>query len=162
MHETSASHPQRFLCDEMLTGLGKWLRAAGHDTLIASAPHRDRELVRTCLDHDRRLLTCDRRMLEITHADKVTCVLSAQGVQAQVIELNRSLDIDWLAAPLSRCLLCNGLLTDVAVQQIDRLPPDIRQGGQPVSRCTARDKLYWQGSHYRRLRARLQTFADDC
>jgi uncharacterized protein len=25
----------RFLCDEMLRGLGRWLRAAGYDTVIA-------------------------------------------------------------------------------------------------------------------------------
>ena len=26
----------RLLCDEMLRGLGRWLRAAGHDVVIAS------------------------------------------------------------------------------------------------------------------------------
>jgi hypothetical protein len=27
----------RFLCDEMLHGLGRWLRAAGYDTVIAES-----------------------------------------------------------------------------------------------------------------------------
>ena len=36
----------RFLCDEMLAGLGRWLRIAGYDTAIASGGRRDRDLVK--------------------------------------------------------------------------------------------------------------------
>ena len=32
----------RFLCDEMLAGLGRWLRIAGYDTAIARRGRRDR------------------------------------------------------------------------------------------------------------------------
>ena len=35
----------RFLCDEMLVGLGRWLRIAGYDTAIADRGRRDRDLV---------------------------------------------------------------------------------------------------------------------
>src|SRR5512134_3148833 len=34
----------RFLCDEMLVGLGRWLRIAGCDTAIAERGRRDRDL----------------------------------------------------------------------------------------------------------------------
>lgn len=35
----------RLLCDEMLIRLGRWLRAAGYDTAIATARGADRALV---------------------------------------------------------------------------------------------------------------------
>jgi uncharacterized protein with PIN domain len=34
----------RFLCDEMLAGLGRWLRIAGYDAAIAGPGRRDRDL----------------------------------------------------------------------------------------------------------------------
>jgi hypothetical protein len=37
---------RRFLCDEMLVGLGRWLRIAGYDTVIAERGRNDRELGR--------------------------------------------------------------------------------------------------------------------
>ena len=52
----------RFLCDEMLHGLGRWLRAAGYDTVIAKGGIPDRELARRCAGEDRILLTKDRHL----------------------------------------------------------------------------------------------------
>lgn len=51
---------QRFLCDEMLLGLAKWLRAAGYDTTVAKAGLTDRELLQEAVTEDRILLTRDR------------------------------------------------------------------------------------------------------
>jgi uncharacterized protein len=41
----------------MLRGLGRWLRAAGYDTLIAERGLADRVLARRCAEEDRVLLT---------------------------------------------------------------------------------------------------------
>ena len=35
----------RLLCDEMLAGLGRWLRLAGYDTEIAERGCRDRDIL---------------------------------------------------------------------------------------------------------------------
>jgi uncharacterized protein len=50
----------RFLCDEMLRGLGRWLRAAGYDTLIADGGIPDRILAQRCAMEKRVLLTKDQ------------------------------------------------------------------------------------------------------
>jgi hypothetical protein len=52
----------RFLCDEMLHGLGRWLRAAGYDTVIATRGLSDRELAARCAEERRVLLTKDRHL----------------------------------------------------------------------------------------------------
>jgi len=40
--------PPRFLCDEMLGRLCRYLRAAGYDALLANNGRSDRELLRQC------------------------------------------------------------------------------------------------------------------
>ncbi|MDX6381183.1 MAG: uncharacterized protein QOI57_2207, partial [Rubrobacteraceae bacterium] len=56
----------KFLCDAMLGGLAKWLRAAGYDTYYArdGTDISDGSLVRMALEEGRVLLTSDRGFLE--------------------------------------------------------------------------------------------------
>ena len=46
----------------MLQRLGRWLRAAGYDTLIARNAESDYELLRQALDEGRLLITRDREL----------------------------------------------------------------------------------------------------
>src|SRR3977135_3678526 len=52
----------RLYCDEMLTRLGRWLRAAGYDTAIAENGMPDAALIARCVAEDRILLTRDRHL----------------------------------------------------------------------------------------------------
>ncbi len=45
----------RFLCDEMLGRLCRYLRAAGYDALLANGGRGDAELLRQCLEEGRYL-----------------------------------------------------------------------------------------------------------
>src|SRR3712207_2312024 len=56
----------RFLCDAMLGGLAKWLRAAGYDTYYAreGTDVSDASLTRKALEEGRVLLTSDGGFLE--------------------------------------------------------------------------------------------------
>jgi hypothetical protein len=53
---------RRFLCDEMLRRLGRWLRAAGYDAVIAAGGLPDRALAARCAKEDRILLSEDRHL----------------------------------------------------------------------------------------------------
>ena len=119
----------RFLCDEMLAGLGRWLRIAGYDTAIAERGRRDRDLVEQAHAEERILLTCDRRLVEIRHANDRTIVLESGGIDACAIELARQLALDWTLDPLSRCTLCNTRLELADHRLLDTLPPRIRDLG---------------------------------
>ena len=57
---------RRFLCDAILGGLAKWLRAAGHDAYFAreGTDISDAHLVRVAIVEGRVLLTSDRGFLE--------------------------------------------------------------------------------------------------
>ena len=101
----------RFLCDEMLHGLGRWLRAAGYDTVIAKGGIPDRELARRCAGEDLILLTRDRH-LAATAAGIVPVVLfKGKSIDEPARALRTALDIDWEHAPFSRCIVDNRRLS---------------------------------------------------
>ena len=137
--------PLRLFCDEMLLRLARWLRAAGHDTQLAVPRENDAAILARALAERRWLITRDRGFLQRRGAAGVI-LLTSQQVDEQARILRRELALDWLYAPFSRCLLCNTPLQEVAVAAADK----------PAARyCPRCDKLYWQGSHVRRMQARL-------
>jgi uncharacterized protein with PIN domain len=149
----------RFVCDEMLSGLGRWLRIAGYDTAIAERGRRDRELVEQAHAQERILLTRDRRLVEIRRANDRTIVLECDGIDACAYELTQRLSLDWNRDPLSRCTLCNTRLELADHRFLDTLPLRIRTLGSTVNVCPRCGRLYWEGSHVRRMRTRLASFA---
>ncbi len=149
----------RFLCDEMLMGLGRWLRIAGYDTAIAERGCRDRDLVEQAHAQRRILLTRDRRLVEIRGAKDRTVILENNGIDACARELVRRFALDWTLDPLSRCTLCNTRLEQADHQRLRSLPPRIRPLDTAVHVCPCCGRLYWEGSHVRRIRRRLESFA---
>lgn len=132
----------RLLCDEMLQRLCRWLRAAGYDTALAPLGAADREVMRVAVTDRRLLITRDREFLDRRGAASRVFHLPSADIEIQVVLLRDRLGIDWLHRPFSRCLLCNTVL---------ELVPD----DPALLRCPRCDKLYWEGSHVRRMRDRL-------
>jgi uncharacterized protein len=145
----------RLLCDEMLRGIGRWLRAAGYDTAIAEAGVRDDDLLAQARGEGRILLTCDRALARRGQPGGAV-LLSTEGLDEAAHELYLRLAIDWLRAPFSRCLVENALLHEAPAAALARLPQTARQGGGPVMLCPECGRIYWPGSHVRRMRARLE------
>ncbi len=146
----------------MLQGLGRWLRAAGYDTLIASKGAPDRELLSLAHKEQRLFLTRDRLLSENKAFSEIVVVLQANDLPGCIEELSGLFELDWLKAPFSRCLLCNQPLVMIADEQHlltqDLVPDDVCSSGQAVLYCSACRKAYWEGSHVRRMRARLEAF----
>ena len=155
-HKHPVAH--RFLCDEMLQGVGRWLRTAGYDTLIAIPGSPDRELIEQARDEQRLLITRDRKMAEFKNAKQYVMVLQANMLTECVQELSDRLSVNWLYKPFSRCLLCNSLLIQTNAAQQAQLPNNIRQGGDRGIYCAHCGKLYWSGGHVRRMRHKLEAF----
>jgi uncharacterized protein with PIN domain len=149
----------RFLCDEMLHRLGRWLRAGGHDTEIAKAGGPDGPLLHLALAEDRKLLTRDRAILQRKRAREVVVLLSGDKVHEQAGYLGRMLGVDWLANPFSRCMICNTKLEVASPAAAEMAPPRVRAANLPICHCAGCGRLYWPGSHERRIRETLREFA---
>jgi uncharacterized protein with PIN domain len=145
----------RLLCDEMLKGIGRWLRAAGYDTAIARDGIADDDLLAQARAENRVLLTCDR-VLTARAAPGAVVLLASESLDEAARALREHLAIDWLYAPFSRCLVDNAPLQPAERAALARLPERARTGAGPITVCPDCGRIYWPGSHVRRMRARLE------
>lgn len=142
----------KFLCDEMLKGLARWLCIAGHDAEMEPDGTPDRRLIERAAADDRLLLTRDRTLLQIRDAPRVVVLLAGNDIESCVRELDRRLHIDWLHRPFSRCSRCNTPLVEAVGAPEFSWPTDIRQ----AYKCEVCGQYYWQGGHVERMLRRLQ------
>jgi uncharacterized protein with PIN domain len=149
----AASTAQRFICDAMLGRLARCLRAAGYDTLLATA-ESDRDLLALARQEARLLLTCDRYIIDHRNARQYVVLLPQSDLDTLVRHLMAHRPIDWLSRAFSRCLLDNAILETAGPAQRARLPCLVEH--EPAMHCPHCDRLYWAGAHYRRLRHRLE------
>ena len=149
----------RLLCDEMLRGIGRWLRVAGYDTLIARSGTADADLVAFARAEERLFLTCDRRLARTISEDPHLIVLPSEALDEAAHELRERRGIDWLHAPFTRCLLDNASLRPAAGSELARVPASAQREDDPIKACPECGRVYWPGSHVRRMRGRLERWA---
>ncbi len=141
----------RFIADAHLGGLAHLLRLLGFDTLYDNGWH-DGDLVRRALEDGRIVLTRDRELLkrrELTHG----CYVRALRPQPQLREIVDRLDLARSSKPFTRCLACNALLAPVDKEKVlPQLPPKVREQHERFTICTGCQRVYWEGSHWRRMR----------
>ncbi len=144
----------RLFADAMLGRLARWLRILGYDTEFES-DIGDEALVRRCIREGRILLTRDRRLLQEWRVPRAV-LLRAEGPLEQLREAVTRLGLSGDARLFSRCPVCN-----TPVRAVDR--PEVR-GAVPERvwrecdafvRCPRCARVYWEGSHTRRIRERL-------
>lgn len=152
---------RRFLCDEMLHRLGRWLRGAGHDTVIAGGGTRDDDLLRLAEAEERLLLTRDRALARRRGAAGRVVLLDGDSPAEQARSLSRRLPVDWLSHAFTRCLVCNTPVRGATAEEVASAPPGVLARALPVTCCPACRRLYWAGSHETRLR-RLFEDLQDC
>lgn len=140
----------RFVLDVHLGRLASYLRMLGFDTLYQN-DYTDEELARLSSREGRILLTRDRGLLKRSVVTHGYC-LRAANPREQVVEVLRRFDLFRSIKPFQRCLHCNGLLEPVdKATIIERLPPKTRQYYDEFRRCRKCDRVYWKGTHYRRM-----------
>jgi uncharacterized protein with PIN domain len=145
----------RLLCDEMLKGVGRWLRAAGYDVAIVDDGAHDDDLLARAAAEERLLLTCDRGLAARAGPGATVVVLGTESFDGAARELSERLGVDWLHAPFTRCLRDNALLLPANEEAAAKLPATARHGDGPIMRCPECNRVYWPGSHVRRMRAKL-------
>ena len=149
-----AGWPLRLLCDEMLKGVGRWLRAAGYDAAIVADGASDQALAAQARAENRILLTCDRRLAAL-EGGAPTLILGSERLDLAAREL-KDFGIDWLKAPFTRCLIDNAPLARARAADRAAVPASAGRDDGPVLACPQCARVYWPGSHVRRMRARLE------
>jgi len=144
----------RFVADAHLGGLARLLRMLGFDTLFRNdlADHEIRVVNRF---EGRIVLTRDRELLKcrsITHG----CFVHALRPFEQLREVVEHLDLANSAKPFTRCLHCNSPLMAIdKTAVIERLPPMVAAKYERFQWCESCDQVFWEGSHWQRMRELL-------
>ncbi len=147
--------PPRWLVDEMLGRLARYLRFVGCDTEYARDTDDDRILERAERE-DRVLLTRDRALSRRSRR--------ALLIESSVLEEQwRAVRAAWPTLPdrvvLERCTLCNGVLAPVPpgapLPSQPGVPQDRVARGLELFACARCGHLYWEGSHTARIRAQI-------
>jgi uncharacterized protein len=150
----------RFAADAMLGRLARWLRVLGYDTLY-DIRVEDPVLVQLAREEDRILLTRDRHLLRELRPPRAHEVRQDDPMQ-QLRDVVGTLALPPPAQLFTRCLLCNAQLRELAAAEALPLLPEGGLGIEgPVRRCPTCGRLYWDGSHVRRMRAALERALPD-
>jgi hypothetical protein len=149
---------RRFVADGHLGKLVRNLRLLGIDT-VYERDADDRRLLEIMQREDRALLTRDRPLLMHSIVRAGYCPRSHQAEEQTREVLDRfHLRESGVLAPHTRCLRCNALLEPVAKAEVEG-----SLAGEPLTlryyeefyRCTGCGRIYWAGSHFEKLAARL-------
>jgi uncharacterized protein with PIN domain len=145
----------RFVADGHLGKLVRDLRLLGLDVAYDRAAE-DRQLVELASRDKRALLTRDRRLL-MHSAVRHGYYLRSQNALEQTTEVLQRFQLSTVLAPFSRCLSCNALLQPVEKAEVfDQLEPLTQIYYERFRRCDGCRQVYWQGSHFDKLRARVE------
>jgi hypothetical protein len=136
----------RFAVDANVGKLARLLRLTGFDTLyepnlddneLAETAGRDQRILLT-RDHDllkRKIVIYGRLIRSDKPREQLREVVNLYGLREQI-------------HPFSRCLVCNGMLQEIAKDKISgRLLPLTRKYYQDFKICPQCEQLYWPGSH---------------
>jgi len=140
----------RFIADVHLGALARYLRMLGFDTLFDET-WRDAQIAAISARDRRMVLTRDRDLLMhkvITHGRFVRAMRPGD----QLREVVDAVDLTGSFAPFTRCMECNTELDRVSRESVQhRVPADTLETFTRFSQCGSCQRVYWQGSHYRRM-----------
>jgi len=145
-----------FWCDAMLGGLARWLRAAGYDAAWVEGID-DADLLRRALADGRILLTCDSGLAVhgAIRTGRVRAVFLPPGLD-KFEQLRLVLARLGLARRAPRCMACGGRLVPIPREAArPEVPPRTFAWCDAYFRCDRCAKVFWQGTHWHRIEARL-------
>jgi hypothetical protein len=145
----------RFVLDVHLGRLARWLRLTGFDALYR-ADLGDAQIADLATQENRVVLTRDVGLLQrkaITHGYWVRAV----DPDAQIVEVLQRFHLEQRVRTFERCLECNGKIQRVDKAGVwERLEPNTRRCYDRFYQCADCGKVYWEGSHYARMVAKLE------
>ena len=142
----------RFIADEMLGSLARWLRIFGQDTLYMRDVDDD-EIVALGRRERRVVLTRDKELA--TRMGDLGVLVESDDLLEQMAQVVERFDIDMEGE--SRCTMCNGELETLGRDEVSGLVPEgTLEHNSHFYRCLECGKVYWKGSHWEDIREKVR------
>lgn len=140
----------RFILDVHLGKLARYMRMAGIDTLYEK-DYEDNEIIQLAEAQNRTALTRDLGILKDKQLSRGYFVRNTDP-QKQIEEIVSRFDLRDHIREVFRCISCNGLINPVEKESvIEELPPKTQDIFDEFYRCDSCGKVYWKGSHFKRI-----------
>jgi uncharacterized protein len=155
--ENAESRQVRFVCDAMLGGLARWLRAAGYDASW-QAHIEDRDLVRQARQEERMLLSSDSGIFEfaVLRDGDLPALFIPRGL-GPLEQLRYVLTRLHLGLHEPRCMACGGELIEIPKDSAaGRVPPRTFDWQDRYWECRLCGRVFWHGTHWQRITQNLQ------
>jgi uncharacterized protein with PIN domain len=144
--------PAHFIIDAHLSKLASWLRLAGFDAIVLGD---DAEIAETSARETRIVLTRDLALLKRCVVRHGRWIRNTDP-ELQLAEVLQHFDLLDRMQPFTRCTQCNTRVRMADVEAVaDRLHACTRAEFIEFHECPGCGRVYWQGSHFARLRAVL-------
>jgi uncharacterized protein len=153
--------PPRWLADEMVGRLARYLRFVGCDTLYARG-WTDAEIESRARSEGRVVVTRDRAL---TARAAAALLLTSPNLADQWRSVRKAYPEVPNEPRFERCSECNGALApfvpSAGAPRAPGIPWDRVERGLPLYRCADCGHCYWEGSHVASVRVRLASWAGE-
>lgn len=151
----------KFIVDNNVGKLAKWLRIMGYDTLLF-AEEDDGKMVKLALAQNRVILTKDTQIMRrrlITSGRLKAVLIEDDDSKAQLQQVVETFNLDYQLRPFSVCLECNrNLLAKDKEEVRDLVPPHVFETQSLYMECPSCHRIYWRGTHWQAMNQELERF----
>ena len=151
----------KFIVDNNVGKLVKWLRIMGYDTLFFDGSN-DSYMIATALAEGRVILTRDTQIVKrrvVASGQLKVILIQSDEPELQMQQVINTLNLDCQFRPFAICLECNQPLLERSKQQVkDLVPPYVFQTQSQYMECPACHRIYWRGTHWQAMTKKLNRF----
>ena len=139
----------KFLCDQMLGTLAKWLRLFGFDTYYANSKVEDKDLIEIAKKENRVVISRDKELIIQAKRENLKVIemkITELDDQLKIVLSDINIDSDKV---LTRCSICNSLINIIDKADVkNKVPKKVFENNEKFWFCSNCKKYYWMGSHY--------------
>jgi uncharacterized protein len=148
----------KFIADENVGKLARWLRLLGFNTLFFKG-EKDSRLLEIALTENRILVTRDTRIMErrmIAGGQVKALLLKTDDIYEQLLIVLIKLDLKPSMHLFSICLECNLSLISLSREEAkERVPAYVWQTQQEYVECPECRRVYWKGTHWAAMKNKM-------
>jgi uncharacterized protein with PIN domain len=153
----------KFIVDNNVGKLAKWLRIMGYDALLFSGDD-DGKMVKMALAQNRVILTKDSQIMKrrlVTSGRLKAVLIKDDDVKVQLQQVVKALNLDYKFEPFSICLECNQRLQEKDKDEVRELvPPYVYKTQSLYMECPSCHRLYWRGTHWQAMTRELEKMTE--
>ena len=151
----------KFIIDNNVGKLAKWLRIMGYDTLFFNGIN-DSRMIAVALAEGRVILTRDTQIMKrgvVTRGQLKAILIKSDDPELQMHQVIDTLNLDCQLRPFTICLECNQSLVERSKEEVkDMVPPYVFQTQSQYMECPACHRIYWRGTHWQAMTKKLEQY----